>query len=413
MPFHVFLAQSLSLITGGLSVWKVGKDVFLAAAVLLVVTLVMLQRKATKTFWVLAALTGLYGLTHLAVWLANSEIYRQTALLGTAYNVRVLAYAVLGAGATLLAPKFITEKKLIRILLLVSAVVAALGVLQYVLPTNTMSHFGYSLSRGVRPTFFIDDKPDLPRIMSTMRDPNSLAAYFILPLCLGVSAFASERKRRVATGALIGILSLAAFLTFSRGGLLGLFVAVAVLVVLRFRAWLWKHALPIGIVTVVAMVALGGLGYALRDQYVVQNIILHSDETTKATEDSNDLHLRLARDGFKGIVDQPLGHGPGTAGIVSIQNPDKTVLTENYYAQIGYEVGVFGLALFVGTWGYVGNELCKRAGPLAAALLASGAAYVLLSMIMHLWTNEAVAAQWWLVAGMVLGANRTFYNSRT
>ncbi len=95
------------------------------------------------------------------------------------------------------------------------------------------------------------------------------------------------------------------------------------------------------------VILLGGLVFLLRDQYVVQNVLIHSDENTTAQLDSNEYHLVLIQQGLQGIKDKPLGHGPGTAGIVSIQNPQGGVLTENYYVQIGYEIGILGMLLFV------------------------------------------------------------------
>jgi hypothetical protein len=35
-------------------------------------------------------------------------------------------------------------------------------------------------------------------------------------------------------------------------------------------------------------------------------------------------------------------------------------------------------------------------------LLASFWAYVLTNMLLHSWANEAVAVQWWLLAGMAI-----------
>jgi hypothetical protein len=149
---------------------------------------------------------------------------------------------------------------------------------------------------------------------------------------------------------------------------------------------------------------LGVGGYILRDQYVVQNLILHSDESTQASEDSNELHIRLAKEGAIASIKTPEGHGPGTAGIVSIQNPNGGTLTENYYVQISYEVGIVGLIIFVSIWGHALFKLQKNREMLSSCLLASGTAYVTLAMLMHLWTNEAVAAQWWILAGIVLAA---------
>lgn len=403
MPFHIFLSQSLSLITGGLSVWKLGKDALLALAVVFAVILVYRQKKATKAFNVLVAGSMLYALIHLIVWMLNPDIYKQTALLGTLYNNRVVWFVVLGMGASLLTPKYLNESNVIKLVVGVGTVVAFLGVLQYFLPKDLLTHFGYNLQRGVKPAFFIDDKPDLPRIMSTLRDPNSLAAYLIIPICLSISLFIKRQKRQLVIGGILILQFLALFLTFSRGGWMGVIVAVSALTLLQFRTFIRKHILTISIVIIAVVISMGIFGYMQRDQYVVQNIILHSDESTKAKEDSNALHLRLAKDGAIAIVKKPLGHGPGTAGIVSIQNPKGGVLTENYYVQIGYEVGIIGLLLFVSIWGYVLFLVQKNRGILATTVLASAVAYIVLGLIMHIWTNESVAAQWWLLAGLVLG----------
>ncbi|MCX6727377.1 MAG: O-antigen ligase family protein [Candidatus Saccharibacteria bacterium] len=403
MPFHIFLSQSLSLLTGGLDAWKLGKDVLTVLLSVVTVVLVYALRKQNKVFNVLVGLFSLYVMSYAIVWAINPDIYTKTALLGTLYNLRVIAYAVLGFGAALLAPHEISNTKIIKLVLIVAGIVSVLGILQYFLPKDILGHFGYSIERGVKPNFFIDDKADLPRIMSTLRDPNSLAAYLILPLCISIGLFFNNKKRRMLFGGLTLLMSLALFLTFSRGGLLGAIIAIAAIIGLRFRGWLLEYAKPLTIGFFAAVVVFGTLGYVHRDQYVVQNIILHSDESTKATEDSNELHARLAADGAKAIVKRPQGHGPGTAGIVSIQNPKGGVLTENYFVQIGYEVGIIGLALFLIIWGYILFRLSKNSSLLSSSLLASAAAYAVLCLIMHLWTNEAIAATWWITAGLVLG----------
>ena len=412
MPFHIFLVQSLSLLTGGLSVWKAAKDVFLSLAVLLTIFLVYKHKKQNKIFTLLLILAIAYGLQHLLVWFMQPEIYRPTAILGTVYNVRVVLFAVLGLGAALLAPNYLTEKRVIRLVVIAGTTVAALGVIQYFLPKDILTNFGYSVARGVKPAFFIDDKVNLPRIMSTLRDPNSLAVYLLVPICLTISLlFTNKKARQLYVGAL-SLQLLALFLTFSRAGWLGAIIAIGSLLALHFRSWIHKHIKIISVSAVSAILVLGIGGYVLRDQYVVQNLILHSDESTKAGEDSNALHLRLAKDGAIASFKVPEGHGPGTAGIVSIQNPNGGTLTENYYIQISYEIGFVGLLIFIGIWGYVLYLLQKKKGILASSLLASGIAYLALSMLMHLWTNEAVAAQWWIMVGVVIGLNQPFVNKK-
>jgi hypothetical protein len=127
--------------------------------------------------------------------------------------------------------------------------------------------------------------------------------------------------------------------------------------------------------------------------------------------DSNDLHVSFVRRGIDGIVDKPTGHGPGTAGIVSIQNPDGGLLTENYFVQIGYEVGVVGLALFAAVLFAIEKRLAMvKNNPLAAVLFAAFWGFLFMTMLAHLWTNEAVAVLWWLLAGVSIASSRNSHN---
>lgn len=405
MPFHIFLSQSLSLVTGGLDAWKAAKDILLLVLTAAAVGIVCWQRRKNNDFKKLVVIAVAYGLVHLFAWAINRDIYQETAIQGIVYNNRILLFAVLGMAAAVLSAKSVTEKKLIKITLIVSTVVCILGILQYFLPKDLLTHVGYSVERGVKPAFFIDDKPDFPRIMSTLRDPNSLGAFVILPLCLLYGLFmkykseAAKRNKLLLIGALH---VLALLLTFSRGAWAGAFIALISCLVF-FRTGKLRFGRRGLFVAASVVVVLCGLIFALRDQRTVQNIIQHSDETTAAPQDSNALHLDFAADSLRAGLKKPLGHGPGTAGIVSIRNPNGGQLTENYYLQILYEAGVIGLGIFIYALLFVGRKVRASQTLLGNALFASLIAYLCMAMLMHIWSNEAVAAQWWLLAGACLG----------
>lgn len=414
MPFHIFLSQSLSLVTGGLSVWKVAKDVILFGLVVVAFGLVWQQRLKNYNLKKLTILAAAYGALHLVVWLLNPHIYRETALEGVVYNNRVLLFAVLGLVAVLLNAKSVTEQKLIKLTLIISTIVCALGVLQYFLPKDILTHVGYSIPRGVKPNFFIDDKPDFPRIMSTLRDPNSLGAFVIVPLTLLYGLFlkfkseAGKRNKII----LLTVLHIAAlFLTFSRGAWAGAFVAL-VACFFFVRTGPFHLSRKFLVVAACTVVLLGGVLVAFRHQRVVENVIRHSDKTTVAPQDSNALHLDFAKDALEASFKKPLGHGPGTAGIVSIRNPGGGQLTEDYYIQILYEVGFLGLAVFVVTIIFVMMRVHATGTLLGSALFASMIAYALMGLLMHIWSNEAVAAQWWLLAGATVGLGVSGGNKR-
>ncbi len=408
MPFHIFWSQWLSLATGGLSGWKIAKDIF--AFLVLIISLGLMSRRQKPPLYVKLLLLAItYGLLHLLVYSLNRDTTWQVAGLATVYNTRLFWFLLIGMAVAYLMPKQIDQTKLMKIVLVVSTIVCVFGVAQYLLPKDLLTHFGYSVERGVKPIFFIDDKPDLPRVMSTLRDPNSLGAFLLVPLTIITLFLLQKWQNKNARTLLLGLFGLhilTLLLTFSRAAWAGAIIALSLALGLKFKSQIIKTTrrfwpfLALGLVTIIAG------AFLLRDQYFIQNVIFHSDETTTAQLDSNDLHVEFIKKGVGGIQNKPLGHGPGTAGIVSIQNKNGSYLTENYYVQIAHEVGIAGLVLFMALLAIVLWTLYrKEPGILEVALLATSIAYALMALLMHLWTNEAVAAQWWLLAGFCLGAS--------
>ena len=417
MPLHVFIAQSASLVTGGLDVWKAGKDVLI---VLLVPLLLVIAYRRNlfkgKYFWHFF-LGSTYVLIHLLYVVFDSGDDTYSAIVGSVYNSRLLAYLFLGlvVGSSKLGEKYL--KWLLTATVLIASAVALFGVLQYFLPPDLLTHVGYSLERGVKPLFFIDDKPDLPRVMSTLKDPNSLGAYLIVPILLCGYAYVKKSVneklfikpfRRGTLLVMLGIMIACLGLTFSRGAVLALglsFVTLLYIVtgqrVLGFVKKRWIYFA--GSILVISI-----LLFQVRNTYVFQNVIFHADQST-VLEDPNELRVSLAKNIVDDIAESPLGHGPGTAGLVSINNPNGGVLTENYYLQIAYEVGWLGIALFIAIISIIIHRLfgIARKSPAGAVLFASLIGYLFYSLLIHLWSNEAVALQWWLLAGVVLGTITT------
>lgn len=423
MPLHVFLSQSLSLVTGGLEVWKAAKDVIVFLSVPVILWTAWKQNLFENKYirWILYA-TALYSLLHFAYVLFDRDDDTFSAIIATAYNLRILIYFALGAvvGASLSVRN---RRIMFTVVVLVASLVSLFAIAQYFLPHDMLENVGYSVERGVKPMFFIDDNPDLPRVMSTLRDPNSLGAYLILPILMTGYAFLSRRVnnelftrpfRRGVLGVMIAMQFLALFLTFSRGALLGLILAVVALlsIVNRERAgdWLKKYwYIPIAVL----LLSFGSL-YALRDSSLVQDYILHAAETTDEA-DPNQKRVSLQVDALESIINDFDGKGPGTAGLVAIRNPQGGILTENYYLQIGYEVGWLGITAFIFIFSIIVYRLltASRQSPLASILLSAAVAYAFYSLLIHLWSNEAVALQWWLLGGLVVGSAKNFSKKRT
>lgn len=405
MPFHIFLSQSLSLATGGLEVWKVGKDTLLVLLVLFTICLVFYRKVASKPFKIILGLTVVYSLFMAIIWLFNRDIHAPSALLGIVHNLRLPGFLLLGLGAALLSPSKFVFSLVFKIILTVSTIVSVLAIVQYYLPADILTHLGYSMERGVRPAFFIDDHPDLMRVMSTLREPNALGAYLILPIAALGAIILKPIRTRIWCALSLLVHLVALFLTFSRSAWLGAALAI-ILVIWWSKTELIKVFVKRLWPALMALAVLGVIGvYALRDTSFVQQYVIHTSEVATTDETSTDLHYLLAREGFIAIIENPLGYGPGTAGLASIHSPEGQ-LTENYYIQIGYEFGIFGLGVFITINVLVYVWLWRRRDIFAIILLSSFWGYVVTNMLLHSWANEAVAAQWWLLAGAALASKR-------
>lgn len=349
-------------------------------------------------------LSVIYALLHVITYLINKNTSLEVAGLASAYNNRFIWMCMTGISLGLLIKKHpISQQILIRLVLIVSTVVCVIGVLQWFLPHDILTHFGYDKALGVKPNFFINEDPTLPRVFATFRDPNSLGAYLLIPILLLVELIQKSRQRL----ALIGLLALhliVLYLTFSRAAWGGLVVGMGTLILLNYKdrtLQIAKRFWPI-LTAIIVLIMISV--FSLRHTSTFRSIVLKADDKNAPSElDSDEYHMHFMKEGLSGVANRPLGHGPGTAGIVSIHNAGGGQLTENYYIQIAYEVGVLGLAVFLAIWIFVIKLLCRRElTPLVSVLLATAGAYAVMSLVMHLWTNEAVAVTWWGLVGLVL-----------
>lgn len=414
-PLHIFLSTWLGTTFGQLELAKIFKDIVLPigfAATLFATWDVAWFKQFVQQ--PLIRLIGLYALLTVSFALILSTSQR-AEILGVVYNLRFLLIFVY-AGLLLRLYKFeYLRSRALQIVLGAGIVVAAFGVVQYtVLPDDALTHVGYSRENGVLPAFHIDDKPDLERVMSTIRDPNTLGSYLIIiiPLLMaGLFATKRSETRQILIGGIL-LAGLAMLFSFSRSGWVGIVVSMLTFTIVYFAGrynigqFVREHRKWLVIGTLI--IALLGVGFfAARDSYFVQNVILHSDEST-TLEDPNELRIRFWQESLTAAVQNPLGHGPGTAGLASIQS-DHVILNENYYFQILHEVGLVGLVLFLAILAFVGTKLYqiyRRTHDMyALGLFAAFVGLLATNFLVHIWSNEAVAFTFWALAGLYILAN--------
>lgn len=407
MPLHIFLSTWLGTSFNILAFTKIAKDILMVMGFLFVLQAAIRQKwfsRVLRTDIVIA----IVAYAALTVVLALVKPIDQGAeLLGVVYNTRFLLfflYAVLLGN--ILGWQQLRQKS-IKAVMLSGFIVVVFGFVQYTwLPNNALSHVGYARINGVLPAFFIDDKPDLERIMSTLRDPNSLGSYVIIIGSLSLALLLRKKQyRNLAVGFLL-LSILCVWFTFSRSALLGFAASVVFISVLGYKKGLVpvKWVKPM-IISTMAFFVMAGVGAVVfRNSYFVQNVVFHADKST-VLEDPNELRVKFWRESIAGATKHPLGKGPGTAGIVSIRNTVQgPQLNENYYLQVLSEVGFVGLLLFIYILYRVGGSLVPfiKQDWVALALFAAFIGLAITNFLVHIWSNEAVAYTWWGLAGIIL-----------
>lgn len=413
VPVHIFVSTVLGVNLGFLDLAKALKDVVLVFGFCLI--FLASTKKPWFKKWLYSKTTLLIlayaGLTLLLALIRPTDT--DAEILGIVFNLRFLLfflYAVLLTGH--FSVKKLREDSL-KIVFWTGGFVVMFGIFQYfVLPNNALTSIGFERSNGVLPAFFIDDKPDLERVMSTLRDPNSLGSYLIIISSLVIAKLYLAKKKDKKLWLFYGLATLlCSYLTFSRSAWLGLSAMFTVFALFALKNHVIDKKLltkKVVLITSAFVLVFVSSLFLARDTYYVRNVILHSDEAT-VQEDPNELRLRFWQESVDAILENPAGHGPGTAGLASIKNDIQgTELNENYYLQITYETGVVGLILLLTILVTVFHSLFLQAGKnqfIVWALIAGFAGLAVTNFLVHIWSNEAVAYTWWGLAGLyVLGS---------
>lgn len=413
LPFHAFISTWGGSAIGPLAVWKAWKEITLAALVVVATIQLFADKDLARTLWSswITRLIIAYGAWHVMIALL---IGNQTEALVTGLAINLRLVTMLLVSQVVFYYVRPTNKFLTGVVLLPVAGVLTFGLLQqFVLPYDFLAHFGYRAGVTIAPFNTIDQQLSQLRIMSTLRGPNPLGAYLILPgimvLMLTVHAalrFIKDRTRQSGYKLFVSVAMFVALLSVlygshARSAWLGFALSTAVYILLTVpRRWQIRL---VGAGLVGIIVCLVGV-YQLRATPFVQNVILHDNPEIGPVETSNSGHLTALSNGLRDIRQQPItGCGPGCAGPASFYDPDGGKLAENYYLQVGQEIGIVGLGIFMAIIALVGHTLYKkRSDPLALVLFVSLIGISAANLLLHVWADDTIAYVWWGLAGAVL-----------
>lgn len=394
-PFLVTIASH----AGGSVVLLSGWKELLVGLILLVG---LLHKRWFKRIGLVAWCAAGY-LAYLLIDFLVRANYDQASFAGLLINARFIAI-FLSAYLTgcYLSHRHLRQTAHIKLTITVLICLFALVVL--IVPNRFLVNIGYD-GAGVdrvgipAASYYVSASLPLERLQSTMRGPNSLGLFLLLPISLILLGGETIKNRRLKI-ALITIFSGVLLLTYSRAAWLGLGLV--------FVVWAIKQGWPqlsklkssakvsLGLAALVA-VAIAGLSLATSPG---RSLLLH--QTDNQTNGSSSVRITEYQRSLSDIAKQPWGRGSGSASAAGRIN-QTTRSSENYYLQLARELGVVGVGLFLALNVVLVMTIWRQQSPYRLSLLVSFAALSLANFFLPVWAEEAVSLSWWLFAGLVIG----------
>ena len=275
-------------------------------------------------------------------------------------------------------------------------------------PGGMPENFAFNSSEGV-----------FRRLISTFLSPLASAYAFAVALLLLGAGGPLRRPLALALGALAaaGLL-----LTLSRSTIVALAAGLVVLALARRRAW----PLAAAAATLVAGVAFASVftSVAPETHFFPEEIAFQEEQarlkgglpagngTISLAEPSIRSHLRSLREDAEEVVRHPQGFGLGNAGAVARRTDERLLAGESNLTEIGAQVGLGGLALFL-AWSLAllaGLVRVARRRDEATSWAAAGVAASLAAVLALAVQTDAVGVPWlafclwWLGGALVVPA---------
>lgn len=403
IPFHAFMTVWATSVFGHYTAFRLWKEVLLAFCALLAIYLVLFDAKIrthtmTRRLLHIIAAYMVVTLVWALIAVLRDSVTIKAAAYGTLLNLRYLAFFVICWAVAVRSSRL--QKYWLKVVLVPAALVIGFGLLQIlVLPHDFLRHFGYS--DATIPAFeTINNNGNYVRIQSFLRGANPLGTYLIIPLTVAFYWALKNRKDwRYWTLLSAGVVVLA--YSFSRAAWIGFIVSMITVVAVMYGAKISRKWWLIGAASVVLVGIVGVI--TVNQNARLQNIFLHTETKSSVATSSNGGHVAALRQGASDVLNEPFGRGPGSAGPASVYNNHPPRIAENYYLQIGQEVGWLGLGLFVSLQlGIAYIFWMRKNEPLQLCLLASLAGITVVAMLSHPWTDDTLAYLWWGLAGIAL-----------
>jgi hypothetical protein len=293
--------------------------------------------------------------------------------------------------------------------------VGVVAVFQFVEPgiaNRLFEYFGYS--EFVRFQGNIGDQiatrnrdlpgaESLPRASSLILGDLALAFYQVLTVALAAAMFYGARRLRsvVMNGLFLGLMLTTLAMTLSRSAIASAGAAIA-LAALAARSF-GRLAL------------LGTLGVVVGMLIILSSFIKIT--TVQAMFNFGDAsavkHVVALEKSVSLIADYPLGRGLGTAGNIGQQQQGSEGITnESWYLQIGTEMGVLGMVVYLALVFLVMIVALRQffkvhdywLRTITLTVATTACAMLVLGNFLHAWENTPLSIVFWLFAGIAVRA---------
>ncbi|BCX02631.1 MAG: O-antigen polymerase [Candidatus Roseilinea sp.] len=234
-----------------------------------------------------------------------------------------------------LLPNLESRERLVRWMLLIGALSAAIGIALYVVSDDlairllsALRPFGYPTGPGVL-RFIRDDPALMQRATGLWIDPNAFGGYLLIVGALGLPQLFSPKPvmRRGWVGLCLLLVGVALVLTVSRGAMLGLALVAGLMGALRYRRLL------------VLMVVILALALVLPQ---TRDLIQHFVEGFQGRDLATQMRFGEYKDALRLIERYPvLG-----VGFVGTPDVDLYIGVSSMYLLVAQQMGLLGLVVF-------------------------------------------------------------------
>ena len=404
MPFYAFLTVYGGYLFGHYTALRLYKETLLVLLMFASIYLVSTDRKLAKIFFgdKIIRLIILFAFIAL-LWGVVSYLRGGVSLKAFGYGLIVdLRIFLIFAVSYLISLKIkLSETKLLKYILYPALAVVGFGLMQiFVLPHDFLSHFGYSI-KTIMPYETINNNSQYVRIISFLRGSNPLGTYLIIPLSTLALVFINKSKLRFKSGLFFIMTSVVLLFSFSRSAWIGAVVSVGLVIYLKISSQVVKKRL-LYLVSAGFILSVISL-FIFKNNSVYQNLIFHTQTTSVSNPSSDTGHLNGLSNGLHQIISNPIGSGTGTAGPASVYNKKAPVrIAENFFIQIGQELGIIGLLVFIVIQVLLAVKLYKTKSDFGVIMLASLIGISLVNLLSHAWADDSLAYIWWGLAGFAL-----------